>query len=106
MKGLKEYLARHGRHLTERLVMDSIKIKWNTAEVMETSETMVYYNVTGSTVGDMVYLANEYHARCPKHHKARCVRYALETIGDAALEGHAFDRWLERGCCIDLVRYI
>ncbi len=105
MKGLEEYIKRHGRHLTERLALDSTVVRWNAAKVRKAVEGRIYYNVTGSTVGDMVYLVNEYHARCPRHHKVQCIKYVLRIVGDMALEGKAFDDWLAKDSTVDLCRY-
>jgi hypothetical protein len=32
--------------------------KWSLSEVLEKAQSMVYYNVTGSTIGDIVFLTN------------------------------------------------
>lgn len=106
MNGLEEYIKRHGRHLTERLALDSTEVRWSAAKVRKAVERRVYYNVTKSTVGDMVYLANEYHARCPRHHKVQCIKYVLRIVGDVAMEGYAFDDWLARDGSVDLGEYM
>lgn len=106
MKGLEEYIKRHGRHLTERLALDSTVVRWDAAKVRKAVEGRVYYNVTGFTVGDMVYLVNEYHARYPRPHKAQCIKYVLRVVEDVTLEGKAFGDWLAKGSTVDLGRYI
>ena len=106
MKGLEEYIKRHGRHLTERLALDSTVVRWDAAKVRKAVEGRAYYNVTGFTVGDMVYLVNEYHARYPRPHKAQCIKYILRIVEDVAFEGKAFDDWLAKGSTVDLGRYI
>lgn len=106
MKGLEEYIKRHGRHFTERLALDSTVVRWDAAKVRKAVEGRVYYNVTGSTVGDMVYLVNEYHARCPRPHKVQCIKYVLRVVEDVTLEGKAFGDCLAKGSTVDLGRYI
>ena len=58
IKGLRRYIKKHGRHLTEELAKNAIFFFWTPEEIMSSSQRKVYYNVTGATVGDMVYLAN------------------------------------------------
>ncbi len=106
MKGLDEYIRRHGRHLTEELALDSVKVRWGTSKVRKAVEGRVYYNVTRATVGDMVYLVNKYHSRCPGLHKSTCIKHVLGIVGDVSMEGHAFDDWLGKGSDVDLGRYI
>ena len=102
MKGLKRYLARHGRHFTVKLAMDVIDCKWNADEVKKASEAMVYYNVSRSTLGDMVYLANLFAYDLPKR---RCIEYALEIVGNVDAEGRAFNAWATLDEGIDLGKY-
>lgn len=103
MKGLKRYLARHGRHFTVKLAMDVIDCKWDANEVKKASDAMVYYNVSKSTLGDMVYFANLFAYDLPKR---RCIEYALEMVGNVYAEGRAFNAWITLDEDIDLGKYI
>ena len=103
MKGLKRYLARHGRHFTVKLAMDVIDCKWDANEVKKASDAMVYYNVSKSTLGDMVYLANLFAYDLPKR---RCIEYTLEMVGNVYAEGRAFNAWIILDEDIDLGKYI
>lgn len=103
MKGLRKYITRHGRHFTVELVMDIMDCKWNADEVKKASEARVYYNVTRSTLGDMIFLANLFAYDLPKR---RCIEYALEMVGNADAEGRAFNAWITLDEDIDLSKYI
>jgi len=103
MKGLRQYIARHGKHFTVRLAGDVLECKWNHLEVERVTEARVYYNVSGATLGDMVFLVNLFSDSFPKR---RCVGYALEIIGDVSKEGYAFDAWAMGNEDIDLREYI
>lgn len=105
MKGLRQYIRKYGRHLTEELALSVVDCRWNPLEVEEYSRDLVYYNVTKSSLGDMVYLANRYRM-VRKANRQSCIRFALDVVGDIGLEGYAFDEML---CCnkdIDLRKYI
>ena len=91
MKGLREYIKKHGKHFTEKLVMDIMPIRWKADDIVSTAQKKVYYNVTGSTVGDMVYLVNAYHHR--GHSKNQCILFMLDNIGNYTNSGRAFSSW-------------
>lgn len=56
MKGLRKYIAKHGRHFTPELAAKVLDCKWNASEVEIASDRVVYYNVSGATLGDIVFL--------------------------------------------------
>lgn len=64
MKGLKEYIKKHGKHFTERLAEDALRwdsiLFWETDKVMKALNRKVWYNVQSLTIGDIVYLVNNY----------------------------------------------
>lgn len=103
MRGLKEYIARHGHHFTVELAERVLDIKWRAQEVISASERRVYYNISGATVGDMVFLANLFS---DSFSKGKCIRYALEIVGDVTKDGYAFDAWLMSNEAMDLRKYI
>lgn len=105
MKGLKQYIRKHGKHLTEELALSVIDCKWNPSEVEEYSKDLVYYNVTKSSLGDMVYLVNRYKIM-KKANWQSCIRFALNVIGEVKLEGYAFNEMLYYNKDIDLRKYI
>lgn len=105
MKGLKEYIAKYGRHLTEQLAEDTIVMRWSTLEIDKSSRDLVYYNVSSATIGDVVYLTNLHYHK--KHlSKAKSIRKALDIIGDVTKNGYAFDLWVQGDSNIDLENYI
>ena len=58
MKGLEQYIAKHGRHFTEELAYDIMGSMWSFEEIDTTLQKRVYYNVSGMTSGDIVYYVN------------------------------------------------
>lgn len=100
MKGLNEYIKKHGKHFTEDLAYDAaFSKKWNKKQIEDVLQGMVWYNVTGSTIGDIIYLVNECYddenfMGYGKKHK--CISYTLLYIGDFKnYGGKLFDEWLE-----------
>jgi len=109
MRGLKAYIRKHGRHFTEKLAMTVTKGKWGSSEIMEKAESMVYYNVTGSTIGDIVFLANYAKDTGKSFYKTKhnCVRFALCIVEEYALrDGAVFKKWLGDNKDFDLMQYI
>ena len=109
MKGLRQYIRKHGRHFTEELAMTVTKGKWDSSEIMEKAESMVYYNVTGSTVGDIVFLANYAKDTGKPFYKTKhnCIRFALCIVGEYALrDGAMFKKWVGDTRDFDLTPYI
>lgn len=105
MKGLKQYIRKHGRHLTEELALSVIDCKWNPSKVEQYLKDLVYYNVTKSSLGDMVYLVNRYKIM-KKANRQSCIRFALNVVEEVKLEGYAFDEMLYYNKNIDLRKYI
>ena len=109
MKGLKEYIAKHGRHFTTGLAYDAAGNKWSAEIVEVTAQRRVYYNVTGSTIGDMVYLVNEIYADglLNKNTIDTCVDSMLYIIGSYD-EGRdaAFSDWIDSITDFDFTPYI
>lgn len=92
MKGLKEYIEKHGRHFTENLAWDIGRHKWSVPELKRTVGDKVYYNVTTSTIGDILYLII---ARS-KENKRTSIKKALDIVGDYKYyDGVIFLEWLD-----------
>lgn len=109
MKGLRQYIKRHGRHFTEELAMTVTKGRWSSSEVMEKAECMVYYNVTDSTVGDIVFLANYAKDTGKPFYRTKhaCIKFALCIVGEYALrDGAMFRKWIGDNKDFDLTEYI
>jgi hypothetical protein len=82
MKGLKEYIKKHGKHFTEELAYVATEKYWDAKEIDAALQKKVYYNVSGYTKGDIIYIFNgvwEY-GRGNKKERADFVR---STLGDA-----------------------
>ena len=109
MKGLKKYLKKHGKHFTEGLAMSVTKGRWNPSEVMEKAQSMIYYNVTSSTVGDIVFLTNYAKDTGKPFFKTKhsCVKFALKIVGEYALhDGMMFNKWIGDTKDFDFTPYI
>ena len=92
MKGLEEYIKKHGRHFTEELAYNIVGQKWTAEKIKEAAQKKVYYNVTGSTDGDLVYLTN-FRGKCYPLTKA--VNWTLSLIGNYLLSEVPFNSWVE-----------
>lgn len=109
MRGLKRYIRRHGRHFTEELALHATGGSWNSSRVLKKASGMVYYNVTGSTVGDMVFLANlPKDSGLPFSRTLQgCIKFALSIIGDYSFhDGRVFDRWTLENKDFDFTPFI
>lgn len=108
MKSLEEYVLVHGRHFTTDLAIAAIKSRWSPEEIERTSSTMVYYNVSGATFGDLVFLTNKHYINVYPCHtsKIKCIQHALDIIGDVDAVEYAFNLWLLKDSDLDLKDYI
>jgi hypothetical protein len=108
MKGLRQYVRKHGNHFTEELAMTVTRGRWTSSEIMEKAESMVYYNVTGSTVGDIVFLTNYAKNTGESFYRTKhsCVKFALNIIEEYALRETMFIKWVGDNKDFDLTEYI
>lgn len=106
MKGLKEYISKHGNHFTEKLAIAVMDSKWSSSEIEKSSETMVYYNVSEATLGDIVFLVNKYKKNHCRATKKRCLKYALDIVGNYSSNGYAFTLFSLMNSGIDLKEYV
>jgi hypothetical protein len=111
MKGLKNYIKKHGKHFTEELAYSiSPCLRWNKEQIEDTIQKKVWYNTTSSTIGDIVYLVNNCYEGAAK---SKCINYALLYIGDFRNYENPFEDWLTEisNCgtlkdCFDFTPYI
>ena len=98
MKGLKEYIKKHGKHFTEELAYQVAGKRWNAEQIERAAQKKVYYNVTGSTLGDMVFLTNEVYDEWNRFGYSgfcKCILYTLHIVGDYTYNsGLLFDEWV------------
>ena len=108
MKGLRKYLAKHGKHLTVRLARKATSNRWSAHEVELSSERIVYYNVTDSTLGDIVFLTNYYYdSQLPvKISRITCIRKTLKEVEDINTKELAFDILSTLDENLDLGKYL
>lgn len=109
MKGLKEYTEKHGNHFTEQLALAVTDGRWDGVKVEKAAQRKVYYNVTGSTLGDMVYLVNKVHSDglLVKDTIVQCVAFMLCVISSYGNgRDAAFSDWLEDMTDFDFTPYI
>lgn len=97
MKGLEEYIAKHGNHFTEELAHKATKKKWDVRQIERAAQKRVYYNVTGTTSGDMIYLMDLMHTKQSfegKTNYGREIKDMLLWVGDYRKKGSPFCIWL------------
>lgn len=95
MKGLKEYIEKHGKHFTVKLAYDVGGHKWTAENIKNSAQKKVYYNVTGSTLGDMVFIVHLYWHTFYNKSKNSCLDNMLSIIGNYYFYGgKVFDLWL------------
>ena len=97
MKGLRKYIRKHGKHFTEELAYKIAGKRWNAQQIEHAIQKKVYYNVTESTIGDMVYMVNEVYSIKHRHTSLReCAKYTIGIVGDYQYYGGIlFMEWLK-----------
>ena len=96
MRGLHEYIRKNGAHFTQDLALSVTPGNWDSETVMDKAQSKVYYNVTRSTIGDMVYLVNVLY-ESPSNKKVSldsCIKDMLDWVGDYHRTGYPFLIWL------------
>ena len=94
MKGLKEYIKKHGRHFTVDLAYRIIGDRWKAKEVYDYLQKKVYYNINGTTLGDMVYLFNNmYESNSSKQDCRKSVISYVQDIGNLD-NPFIFEHWV------------
>lgn len=78
MKGLKEYIEKHGEHFTVELAYDATHKYYSVDEIEKELDKKVYYNVSGHTIGDIVYIFNGWCDEGTKRERAWNVRFILQ----------------------------
>ena len=107
MKGLEEYIKVHGRHFTEELASAVTCHRWSPGQIEKAAQRKVWYNVTGSTRGDLIYLVNEIYKNWQYKTLNKCLNYPLYVIGEHRFHGGAvFNDWLEDNKDFDFTPYI
>ena len=103
MRGLEEYVRKHGFHFTEALARDILgdDLKWDLPEIEQIASTRVWYNVTGSTDGDFLYYVNS----SIESTKKKSVDFALRIIGDFKYYNFALKRILNTWKLLENIGY-
>ena len=109
MKGLEEYIEKHGKHFTVELAYKVSGKRWDVSQIEKAAKNRVYYNVTASTIGDMVYITNRVYM--PKssifNTMSKCINYMLCIVGNFDFYEHTvFDDWLTIEEDFDFTPYI
>ena len=104
MKGLKKYIDRYGYHFTESLSHDVSKHRWTSKDLIKRLENKVYYNVTESSLGDMLYIINA----CDDTKSGKeGIKYMLSIVEDFNYYGgKIFKEWLHQVEDFDFTPYI
>ena len=102
MKGLEEYLKRNGNHFTRKLADTVVSGKWDVDTIMKDAQKKVYYNVIGSTSGDMCYMVHwlyEHEGWPEAHDKKSSIKWMLWMVGDYRVSSaYFFCEWLWNTC--------
>lgn len=107
MKGLRQYMKKHGKHFTEQLAEAVTRKQWNSCKIMKDSQKKVYYNVTGSTVGDMVYMMDMFcYFLSEQYTYGKGMKMMLCWVGDYSKTGSPFTMWLSGNEDFDFTPYI
>lgn len=104
MKGLKKYIDNHGFHFTEALAYKIVGTPhWSYKDLLELLRGRVYYNVSGCTPGDIVYIVNTSGFKTKK----KVLRYMLNHIMyNVGLSDRTFHAWVVRNRNTDISSYI
>ena len=95
MKGLERYIEKHGNHFTEKLAHTVTNSKWDFEQINKVAQSRVYYNVTGTTSGDIIYLVDMVCNRpYNKQPLNRGIKEVLMWVQDYKKRGSAFCIWL------------
>ena len=92
VKGLKEYIKKHGKHFTKELAYAVAGRKYSSDEVEEYLQKKVYYNVVGYTIGDITYVFNAL-ASCYNKRERRT--FVLMSLSDYSQYGIIFPDFLD-----------
>lgn len=103
MKGLEEYIKRHGRHFTEKLAYDITGGGWTYKEIDDSLQKKVYYNVSGCTPGDIVYCVNSLNFVNKKEIVSFLLRCVLYDVG---MSDMLFNMWAISHDDFDFTNYI
>ena len=90
---LEEYIKANGKHFTPELTEKVLDIKWSGDTIQKFLEGRVYYNVTGSSLDDIVFWMN-YYGKEKGRRKSQCWRQVKTLIEDYRNKGKFFDRWI------------
>jgi hypothetical protein len=109
MKGLQQYIRKHGLHFTVELALKAGGNRWSEDYVLKKSHGKVYYNVIEATLGDMVFLTNRGASKA--YSVSRSIHYTLDIVGDYSYNnGKLFLDWLDSiissGTDFDFTDYI
>ncbi len=105
LKGLKEYIDKHGEHFTKELAEDVLNT--STDRVITLLNKEVWYNVSDATIGDILYLYKYSDLVTSNRNK---VKFVINVVNDVNSSGIAFSSWLGRliieGRDFDFQKYV
>ena len=97
MKGLEQYIEKYGNHFTEELASDITLKKWDSSKIQKSAQKKVYYNVTGSTSGDMMYLMDMFcYYLSDQYTHGSCMNLMLSWVEDYKKTAKPFHIWLTK----------
>ena len=96
MIGLEKYIEKYGKHFTVALAYDMAGRVWKAEDVYKYMQKKVYYNINGTTLGDMVYLFNGLWKDLPGA-KEFCRNAVIQYVQDNYYldNPNVFENWLK-----------
>lgn len=107
MVGLAQYVKKYGNHFTIPLAKEAVKYlrctdgsspKCDVKYIEEAIQKRVYYNITNSTLGDIVYMVYVAYSNLPSEMPRKrkiSIDNALALIESTdSYEGMAFSSWI------------
>jgi hypothetical protein len=112
MKGLQKYIKKYGNHFTTALAEEVCKSfeysfrnpMWYGDKLERELQKRVYYNVTGTTLGDAVYLFNR--SRSQGCSRSMCIKKVLSYMETYHNRQNLFSVWIASEEDVNLKPYI
>lgn len=105
VKGLKEYVEKHGTHFTQELAYSAAQCnEWSLKDIEKALRNKVYYDVSGCTPGDLIFIVNGYDNLSSKKEIAvLLIKCVFCYVGEAS---NIFKRWVSCNKDFDFTPYI
>ena len=103
MEGLQQYVDKHGKHFTESLAYNVAGRHWSADKIIGALSSKVYYNVSGCTLGDIVYCVNRMNFSTKRDVQNFLLKDVLCNVD---MSDRLFGEWVEGNEYFDLTPYL